>query len=286
MPEEPVQNVEVEEEEEGEPTMSFADAMGWRLPEEAAPQIGAEKELEDVKNAEPYEVWKREPTPTNLYNVTRQLQPTISSVLASMGAAGNPQLEAKARVVAGKAVASYDPKAGASLPTWVSSQLRQLTRDVRKSDSAIQVPDRMMLDAYAIHRAEAELEDELGHEPTVEELADRSHLSVRRIEDCRKKMKAVIAGTPTDPATGEEVTPAGKETDYSREAMDYIYADSDRIDKKLLEYTAGYGGNDPLGNDEIMKKLNLTPVQLSRRKTRLALRMKQIIEDLEDVTNS
>jgi hypothetical protein len=63
--------------------------------------------------------------------------------------------------------------------------------------------------------------------------------------------------------------------------MDYIYNDSDTTDQKLLEYLLGYGGETPLDNKTIQQKLKLTPVQLTRRKARLAMRFNTIIADLE-----
>jgi DNA-directed RNA polymerase specialized sigma subunit len=125
-----------------------------------------------------------------LYAVVKHLQPTISSSLASIGG-NDPNVRAKARVVTAKAIQTYDPASGASLPTWVSSQLRQLTRDVGKSNNVLSVPENAQLDAYHLYRTEVELEDELGRSPTVQELADRSAMSIKKIETVRKKIKAI-----------------------------------------------------------------------------------------------
>lgn len=267
-------------ENEEEPLLTVDEVLGVEPPEELT-EIPAEKEVSEKLQDTPYNRWKKEPNQSTLYACTKSLQPTIDSVLASIGAAGNPQLMAKARVVTGKAIKSYNPAAGASLKTWVSQQLRQLTREARKSNDITGVGDKIQLDAYAIHRAETELEDELGQEPTVQEIADRAHMSVRRIENVRKKMKPVTTEGAWE--EGSNTGLKGGETDFSQDALDYVYADSDRIDRKVLEYTTGYGGNDPLSNAEIMKRLGLNDVQLSRRKNRLSLRMKKIMEDLEAI---
>ena len=266
--------------EEEEPLLTISDVMGWERPEPVEP-IQAEADVEEALHDNPYDHWAADKTTDNLYAVTKSLQPTVDSVLASMGAAGNPQIQARARVITGKAIQSYDPNSGASLRTWVSQQLRQLTRDIRKSNNITGVGDRVQLDAYAIHKAETELEDEMGQEPTVQEIADRAHMSVKRIEDVRRKMRPVSTEGAFQEGANSGIV--GQETDFSQDAMDYVYNDSDRIDRKILEYTTGYGGNKPLENQEILKKLGLTDVQLSRRKQRLSLRMKQIMEDLEEV---
>lgn len=273
------------EESFDEPLMTVSEVIGIKTPEPVTPP---EEEDQDPSDFTPYQRWVLSGSQDDLYSTVKDLRPTIDSVVASLGGSGNPQIAARARVIAAKAVQSYDASSGASLPTWVSQQLRQLTRDIRKSNSAVAIPDGVQLDGYAIYRAEKEFEDENGREPTVDELADKCHLSRKRIADVRKKMKTIVTG---EMATGEDsedgVLGADElglsKTDYTNDALDYVYNESDRNDKKILEYTVGYGGADVLDNKQIMQKLKLTPVQLTRRKARLSMRINQIIEDLEQV---
>lgn len=271
------------EQSEQEPLTSISEVIGLDAPRDVAPDIPTEQEWEE-QNARrtPYDLWKMDPTPDRLFAVTTSLRPTINSVLASMGAAGNPDLASKARVITAKAVQSYDPTSGTSLATWVSQQLRQLSRDRRKSDSVLQIPEGVQLDAYTLYRAETEFADEHGREPTLEELSDKTHMSRKRIEQVRKKFRKVGTDTSDDPESAASAV-EGEQMDFSRDALDYVYNSGDLIDKKLLEYTTGYGGQKPLDNKQIMAKLKLTPVQLTRRKASLSLRIKDIIVDLEAV---
>lgn len=263
-----------------EPVMPITEVLNFQTPE---PLITIQAEEEAAKAAlTPYDLYKLNPTQKNLANVTRSLKPTIDSVLASLGDPGNPHLRSRANVVAAKAIKAYDPNAGASLPTWVSSQLRQLTRDIRKSNNTLSIPEGVQLDSYALYRAEQDFMEEHDREPTLTELSDLTHLSPKRIKDIRKKVKAVVTDGATIGEDGSEMV-QGSTVDYSKDALDYVYNDSDTTDKKLLEYTTGYGGETPLDNATIMKKLKLTPVQLTRRKARLSLRVQQIIDDLEHV---
>lgn len=266
-------------EEADEPLLSISEVVGLTQPE---PIEEIKEDAPDAGSLSPYEKWQLFKDSDSLYEVTKSLRPTIDSVVASLGGTGNPQIASKARVIAAKAIQSYDPSAGATLPTWVSQQLRQLTRDIRKSNNLVHIPDGVQLDAYALYRAEREFEDEHGREPTVEELADISHLPVKRILDVRTKMRPIVtdAGTETDEGSS---TLQVESSDYTQDALDYVYAESDRNDKKLLEYTVGYGGSPVLSNDQIMQKLRLTPVQLSRRKARLSLRINEVIDGLSAV---
>lgn len=269
-----------QENQEEEPLIQVTEVAGIQAPERVDP-IPQEEEVQTQAKLSPYDLWRADPNPSTLFAVTKSLKPTIDSILSGMQGAGNPHLAAKARVVAAKAVQSYDPSAGASLPTWVSQQLRQLARENRKSNNVVSIPEGVQLDAYTIYRKENEFMDEHDREPTVEELSDLTHLSISRIADVRKKMRPVANESSFD--NEENSLLQGGSADFTKDATDYVYHDSDLIDRKILEYTLGYGGADTLDNKKIMEKLKISPVQLTRRKARLAMRIKDIVKDLEDV---
>ena len=266
-----------------EPLMSVSEVMGWNVPEKVQQETLDEELYKQKKlnSRTAYQIWADDPTPDNLFNVVNQLKPTIQSVLASYGSS-DPNIKSKARVITAKAVKSYNPESGASLPTWVSSQLRQIVRDIRKSNNSISLPENAQLEAYQIYRAQLDLEDELGREPTVEELADRSHMSIKKIQQIRKKVRPVASESSFDAEDGSSGI-VNSNTDYTQDALDYIYNDSDLKDKQLLEHLLGYGGADVWDSNTIMSKLGLTSVQLSRRKMRLGKRIQQITSDLEKV---
>lgn len=257
--------------------MSIAEVAGFPTAEPV--ELPDEFILPEKSELTPYEVWVMNPTKDNLYDVTESLQPTINAVLASFGSK-DPNIRTKARIAAAKAVQSYDPARGVSLATWTTQQLRPLGRAIRESNSTLSIPEGIQLDAFTLNRHSKELEEELGREPTVEELADRSSISIKRIKDIRKKLRAESTESAFTQDDGSSML-KGFAIDNSQEAMDYVYSDSDTVDKKLMEYTVGYGGSDVLDSKTIMKKLNLTPVQLTRRKMRLSKRIHDLIQDLD-----
>src|SRR5690606_10046780 len=104
-----------------------------------------ESEAED-KPFDPYESWKADPTPDNLATVVDTLKPLIGYQLANLGAHDDPILKNKARIVAAQAIRKYDPASGASLPTWVSSQMQQLRRFRRQAHAVLKVPERIQMD--------------------------------------------------------------------------------------------------------------------------------------------
>ena len=147
-------NADIEQLEQEEPLMSIGEVAfpGLNVPEK--PAI-LDEEIEQLQpKSTPYYNWVQNPSTDNLAAVLDNLKPTITAAVASYGGAGNPQIMAKARVVAAKAIKNYNPEAGASLPTWVSNQLRQLTRDIRKSGNDLSVAECIQLDGYRLYQAE------------------------------------------------------------------------------------------------------------------------------------
>ena len=269
--------------QETEPLMNVSDVMGWEVPETVQQETEIEKEYKQklIKDRTPFQVWVDEPTPDNLFSVVNQLQPTIQSVLASYGNT-DPNIKSRARVIAAKAVTTYNPDVGVSLPTWVSNQLRQIVRDIRKSNNTVHVAENAQLEAYHLYRSQLELEEELDREPTLEELSDRANMSIKKIEQVRKKIRPVANESSFDADDGSSGI-VNSTTDYTQDAMDYIYNDSDLKDKQLLEHLLGYRGSEVWDSNTIMQKLGLNAVQLSRRKMRLGKRIQQITSDLEKV---
>lgn len=268
---------------EAEPLISSVSVLGWQVPEEVEPLTPEEKEEQEAieRSKTPYEIWRDAPTQDNLYNLVDSLKPTIQASVASLGGV-DANIKSRARVIAAKAVQTYDPSKGTSLPTWVSQQIRQITRDIRKSNNILSVPENAQLEAYSLYKTEAELEDELGRPPTVEEIADKAHISVRKIEKLRKKIKAIATDSQMQAEDGSSYV-QGSETDYTPDALDYIYNDSDLKDKQLIEHMFGYGGSEIWDNQQIQNNLKLTPVQFTRRKIRLAGRIQNIMDNLEHV---
>jgi len=226
-----------------------------------------------------YDSWVVDPTPDNLHAVVDQLKPTIDHSLRSINAVDDKLMRTKARTLAAKAIQAYDPNAGAQLTTWTSHQLMPLRRIRRDVQQPIKVPERTQLDAMTLNIAEMEFLEKYNREPDLEELADHSKIPIKRIEKIRKQYRRM----PAQEALGDSIVQT--ETDFTGEALDYIYRDADNIDRKIIEMKTGYGGKyDPMEPKDIARILKLTPSQLSRRSAKLSLKIQEIEEALIQTT--
>lgn len=222
-----------------------------------------------------YTAYAADPTPDNLSSVVEYLTPTIDYSLRSINASNDKLLRSKARLFAAEAVQKYNPNAGSSLSTWTSNQLMQLRRYKREVNQPIKVPERTQLDAYALARAEQEFIDKNEREPDLQELSDYAKIPIKKIEKIRRTFKRM----PGSEGSGD--FNAFSETDYSQEALEYIYNEEDAIGRKIIEMKTGFGGKyDPMQPKDIAIKLGLTPSQLSRRSAKLSLRLQEIEQAL------
>ena len=219
-----------------------------------------------------YQTYSTTPGPTTLKPLVDALEPSINYAVTSIGAADDHLIKHKARIIAGQAIAKYNPTAGANLPTWVSNQLMQLRRFRRETQMPVKVPERTQLDAYTILKKEREFIDMHDREPDVEELSDFASIPVKRIEKVRRSFRKMPSEGAMEAAGGL----TQYNTDYTNEAMGYVYKEADKTDRTIMEMKTGYGGKyDPMQPKDIAIRLGLTPSQLTRRSSRLFFKMQR-----------
>ena len=227
-----------------------------------------------------YEIWSSDPSDENFATVLKSVQPTIRYALAANNAVGDNLIETKAKVLAAKAIKSYDPSYGSSLPTYLSTQLQKLTRYTREARSAIKIPERQLYAAAELAKAEEEWKEKHGgKEPTVSDLADTMGLSIKKIEEIRKQFirqvseRSYFSGATEEDNQSSVDDQSKSVTDFTKEAIGYVYNDLAYRDKKILEYMTGYGGSDILDHDQIAKKMKLSTSQVYRTAAKLANRI-------------
>lgn len=222
-----------------------------------------------------YNEYVSNPSKENLSAVVKSLKPTIDYQLASLGSATDPVMRNKALTYTAQAVKKFDPQVS-SLPTYISSQLRRLSRDRRASLSPVKIPERLQLEAYDLFKKEQAFIDINGREPDLGELSDYSGVDIKKIN----KIKNATRPVSTEDTYGEQAE--SSKSDYLSEATDYVYQESDHIDRKIIELKTGYNNsNQNFKAIDISKKLSISPSQVSRRSLRLSKRINELKDALE-----
>lgn len=205
------------------------------------------------------------------------LESRINYQLHRYGLGDDPLARGRARVLASKALKTYDPAAGASVETWIDRSLQPLSRFKRERSFAIQLPERAVLDNFEVRRAELEFEELHGRLPDMDELADAAGIPKKRIAALRRTVMPQVGE-----AAFEGQAAASLQPDYMDEALTSVHSESDALDRKIIEMKTGFGGRyKPMPATEVASALNLTPVQVSRRSKRIAAKIDEILDLLE-----
>lgn len=219
---------------------------------------------------DPFERWQRNPDKHNTGLLLQAIQPDIDrGIAAHVGTNASPVIRSRAKLLALQAAKSYDPQK-ARLGTHVINNLQGLRRVARQERQVLRVPERVSLDQDRTRLAKQELQDRLGRDPTMAELADHTGLSLKRLNYIRKFQQPVSEGFLMSQASGEndEWMPA-----VARQGADpwveLVYSDMDPINQKILEWTLGLHGEPTLSNQEIARRLRISPSGISQRKAKI-----------------
>lgn len=222
-----------------------------------------------------YEAWKKQPTPENMGLLLDRASPVLDSALRSY-AGGNEALKPRARRIAIEAFRTYDPNKGAKLSSHLMTQLQPLTRHAREYGQLVKIPERISLDLYKMSQAELEHQNTYNRPPSDKELADRTGMSIRRLNKVRSFRRgetAESAITESDEGDNAVMYPGVQKLDPQSVWLEYVHHDSAPLDQQILEWRTGYNGKEVLSNNEIARRLNLSASAVSQRAAKLAQRL-------------
>lgn len=231
---------------------------------------------------EAYEAWRADPSRENMTKVVRIMRPLLLSEI-NRYQGDNLILRGKAKKLAVDAVRKYDPASGVRLTTWVVNQLQPLNRYGRKSRQLVNTSELSYRQFAELDSHRREFLDEEGREPTDEELADASGLSVKRIQTVRK-MNPIVASTGAleEYSGGEDdaggLVPAVLDVGSDpalNSALEAVYEGADERDRAIIDMKTGRGGSEILSNQEIAKRLGVSPGLISQRSLDLAGNMEK-----------
>jgi DNA-directed RNA polymerase specialized sigma subunit len=220
-----------------------------------------------------YEDWKVDPQPQKLRKVVDDLDPVINSAVRQYaGQKAPPTVLQRARLIAAKAVRSYDSTRGADIKTHVFNQMRSIQRMAPGISNPLSPPERFRRDQQEIDTSYKELEDVLGREPTDEEISEMTGLPVRRVIKVRTRMRARIpisAYEDKDDDDDSNYDIVGSKRDDFDDWLDAVYDELGPVDRLIMMYRTGYRGSEIYPNSVIAKKLNISPSAISQRASRI-----------------
>ena len=216
---------------------------------------------------EAYDKWVVDQTPENMSGVLDALMPTINSEIMRYEGP-KTHLRSKAKAIAVKAVKTFNPMSGAKLQSWVTTNLKQLSR-YGQGLRDVKAPELAIRHAAEIDRVSKQLEDELGRAHTDIELADEIGISPKRIQRIRHQVAASINTgrfEMNDVANEEQAQQPGVYTPSAVPfAADAVYMSLGPDDQLLYDLRTGSHGKRPASTAQIANRLGISAPRVSQR---------------------
>lgn len=218
--------------------------------------------------------WKGSQDPNKMFQLMHSYQPLIHSTTNRYRAAGLPRsvLNAEGQRLAIDAIKTYDPKRGASLNTHIYNNLRNVNRLVYKNIQVGKIPEVRGMKIATYRNLKSNMEDRLGREPAIDEMADELGWSVAEADRMERELRVELTAAKIEgaPFYGQATTHANREL----ELMRYLYHELSGPDKVIFEHIFGYGGKSILTNKEIAQKLHTNEMAITRAKRRLSSKIR------------
>ena len=236
--------------------------------------------------ADLYGIWSVDPTPTNLGNILASLQPQINKSISALVPNPSPSINAKARLLAIKAIQTYQADSPAKLTSWVYTSLQPLTRYAQQA-APVAVSERMRRQQAELHKVEGDFYDNHNRYPSDRELSDLMGVSKGQLGKIRKYNKVSLhemdqfGSDPENSATASETV--GTVLDRTEEIIDLFYDSLSPSEQSILEHRLGLRGKDILSNSAVALKVNLSPARVSQVANELADRLDDFKELAEDI---
>lgn len=165
---------------------------------------------------------------------------------------------------------TYDPSRGAALNTHVENRLQKAKRFNLQNQNMGYIPEGQAMHIGRIQRAQDELTQSLGREPTHDELGNHLGMPVRQVKTITKSMRFDV------PASTFETDPAEKDLSRDAEVLSLLPYSLTADEKAVFNHIYGLeGAKKTQSTNDLAKLLGKSPSQVSRLRSGILNKYKQ-----------
>lgn len=213
--------------------------------------------------------WQKTKDPNLFAEMMIKYQPVVNSVVNKFKTVGvsQPTLRAKATSQLIRSLKTYDPKFKTAPTTHIWNNLQKVQRIAGESLQSGHIPEYRSVKKATFVTIRDNLNDRLGREPSVSEMANELKWSQREVSRMNQELGAEVAQSAMQYDSFGSADPG---TIKDKDLADYLYHELDDKNKVIFEHTFGYGGKEVLKNKDIAKRLNTNEMFVHRAKKKLA----------------
>ena len=195
-----------------------------------------------------------------------------------------------------KAVDRFDPKKGGKLSTYASWWIKQsIKRALANQSKTIRLPVHLVDKIGKIRRVAAQMTEELGREPTNEELAEELGLATAKVAHLKNvavrpaSLDAKI-NADDDTAFGDLVSDERAEDPFAvlrdkdlREEVGDLLDVLDARERKIIAFRFGLGGGKERTLEEVGRKFGVTRERIRQLQNIALLKMRKALRKREEL---
>lgn len=165
---------------------------------------------------------------------------------------------------------TFDPNRGAQLSTHVENRLQKAKRYNTRFQNIGYIPEGQARYIGPIQKAQNELAEQFGRDPTADEIGDHIGMPVKKVNRIMGSLRRDI------PASAFESDPHEQALQRDHEVLELLPFNLTTDERKVFNHLYGREGHAQIqSTNDLAKKLNKSPSQISRLRTSILQKYQQ-----------